>query len=60
MLYKTAMTEEKFAEDYDCHGDSYTQDITPDQLRTIFSKIDQVGIFVIRLPTLPPLPRAYN
>ena len=41
MLHTSKLTTKRFAEGYDQHGDSYTEDTTVDQLKRVFKKIDE-------------------
>ena len=42
MLHARKETEKKFAGSYDQHGDSYFEDTTPEQLKKVFKKIDEM------------------
>ena len=39
MLHLSLRTADKFAEEYDCFGDSYTHNSTPESLKEIFDKV---------------------
>ena len=39
MLHFSLRTADKFAEEYDCFGDSYTHNSTPESLKEIFDKV---------------------
>ena len=39
MLHCSPRTAEKFAEEYDRYGDSYTEDATADSLREVFNNV---------------------
>ena len=41
MLHTSPSTAEKFAELYDCHGDSYTQDATVESLGEVFKSVEK-------------------
>ena len=39
MLHRSPRTADKFAEEYDRHGDSYTQDATVESLKEVFNNV---------------------
>ena len=42
MVHTSPATRKQFQQDYDDYGDSFTADVTEDQLRHIFSVMDKV------------------
>lgn len=46
MLYSSPATADKFAEEYDRYGDSFTQDATVESLEEVFKNVQsQVTVF---------------
>lgn len=42
MIHTSPKTQKSFQQDYDDYGDSYTEDTTTDQLKSVFERITQV------------------
>ena len=50
MLHRSRQTADKFAEEYDRHGDSYTENATIASLKEVFNEVQvQVNRHVIRM-----------
>ena len=41
MFHTSSKTEKIFAQDYDCHGDSYYDDISEEKLKDVFNAIEK-------------------
>ena len=41
LIYTSHKTADKFAQDYDRHGDSYYEDTSVEDLKKVFKKIDE-------------------
>jgi len=39
MFHSSSQTADKFAEEYDRHGDSYTQNVTSESLKKVFDNV---------------------
>lgn len=43
MIHTSPKTQKSFQQDYDVYGDSYTEDTTAEQLKSVFERITQVS-----------------
>lgn len=46
MIHTSPKTQKSFQQDYDVYGDSYTEDTTAEQLKSVFERITQVLSYV--------------